>query len=85
MTSLRPKDPIAWNNSDYAILRIESDYCAKEVKRCTAVCVNCINLLSSGNPMQHALWHINRILPPECIYVFHVILSIDGDYCARQR
>jgi len=55
MTSLRPKDPIAWNNTDYAILRIESDSCAREVKRRIAVCVNCINLLSSGNTMQHVL------------------------------
>jgi hypothetical protein len=47
MTSLRPKDPTAWNNTDYAILRIESDPCAREVKRRTAVSVNCINLLST--------------------------------------
>jgi len=80
MISLRPKDPIAWNNTDYAILRIESDSCAREVKRHTAVCVNCINLLSSGNPMQRPLWHMNHILPTECIYVFHVILGIDGDF-----
>ena len=47
MTSLRPKDPIAWNNTDYAILRIESDAFARGVKRPTAVCVNCIILLST--------------------------------------
>ena len=48
MTSLRPKDSVAWYNTDYAILRIESDPCAREVKRRTAVSVNCVNLLSTA-------------------------------------
>jgi len=84
-TSLRSKDPIAWNNTDYAILRIESDPCAREVKRRTAVSVNFINLLSTVVTPCSTHCNINRILPPECIYVFHVILRIDGDYYTRQR